>query len=996
MLIKQNLDVTFTQGIDNKTDSKSNVGDSLQVLENAVFTKKGVLNKKSGSSLLSALDTDEATITDMKALLTYQENELLLAAGEVLYSYSDNAERWIEKGDLVSVSVDLKDKITNSYSQSSMTSCNANGISMYAWEDSRGGIRYSIQDDTTGTFFVNDKVLSAGGDTPQCIALGTSLMCLYGESTDLKSKYVSTGSPLVLESSTVRTNLHADHIFDVVNVGAKGYVFYKHSTAATAALIEVTSLGAVNNAITLSTTTIINTLSIYTCNNSNINYLSLVWKQTADLVKTAIYTTSFVNIVAAVTLDATVGTAVNKITQVRASTATTTIDVFYQTPGASRSNDLIRTNSVTLAGVIGTPAVFVRSLGIAAKAFSHNNKGYIPALHESTLQSTIFVLDKYGQVMTKLVAGSGGTHDSVGAFPGASIEKTTGVVSFLINKKGVIRSENATLFSLLGISEASVDFEIDNNYDSVELNRNLSIVGGVVSNYDGHSITEQGFHLYPEGMTATATATSGGFMSDGAYQYISVYQWTDAKGNIHRSAPSIAVSRTLSGGGSTQTNTMTVPTLRITRKTAPRAEVTLQLYRTEASGTIFYNVGSVSSPKFNDTTVDSVTIVDTLADATIISNEILYTTGGVLDNISAPAANIITTHTNRIFLAGLYDKNEIRYSKITRQGEGVAFNEGLAIQIDPRGGDITALASMDSNLVILKRDNIYTLAGEGPSDTGQGSTFTEPQLIVSNVGCISANTLVLGPDGLYFKSTKGIYHLSRGLEATYIGAPVEDYNQYNITSVTSLDDKNEIRFTTNNGYTLVYNYFFKQWSVFTNQSLLDSISWQSTFISVSSDDTILQESSTTFLDSSNPIKMKISTGWIRLGVVQGYQRAYRVMVIGQYKTRHTLRITIYNDYSNTIVQTVEFNAETLMLLDTSYYGVDTYGDLPVYGGTDNRVYQFEIHLKKQKCQAVRFVMEDIIDNGADYGTGESCTISGINVQIGRKEGSNKLPGRRTK
>ena len=990
-LQKQNIDVILTNGVDNKSDSKLTLGASLRTLENAVFTKRGVLNKRFGNTSLSSIDTSGSAITNMKAAMVYQETELLLAAQETIYSYSDSTESWVNKGSLTSASVESSDIITNSAEQTKATHCSASGISLYAWEDSRGGIRYSVKDDSTGTFFVSDAELTSSGDTPQCLTIGTSLMCFYGDSTNLKYKFVSVGSPTELDAGgNTRTNLHTDHLFDFVTIGTKAYGFYKHTTATTAALIEVNSLGAVSNTVTLSSHTIVDTLSISTYNSSNVDYLNLVWKHDANTVKCAIHTNSFVEVVAAKNLDATSSTDIEKITSVRSTSTTDQITAYYQVPGTANSDDYIVKNTLDLDGTVGTRSVFIRSLGLAAKAFTYNGKNYIPTLHDSELQATIFVLDINGAVIAKFSAGTAGTHESVGAFLSPPVEKTPGVVSFVANSKGRIRSENATLFSLLGVTEQRIDFEGSNTYAYSNINKNMNVIGGILHSYDGHSTTEQGFHLFPEGVAVTGTSTSGGFMSDGTYQYSCVYQWVDARGNVHRSAPSIAFSDTLSGGGSTQKNTITIPTLRVTRKSAPRSEVTIEVYRTEDSGTIFYNVGSISSPTENDLTADSVTFEDTLADASIISNEILYTTGGVLDNIAAPSCDIIISHENRLFISGLQNKNEIRYSKITRQGEGVAFNEALSIKVDPRGGDITALASMDSNLIIFKRDNIYRVAGDGPSDTGAGATFTEPELIASAVGCVAFNSVVLGPDGLYFKSAKGIYHLSRSLQVDYIGANVEDFNQYNVTSSKLLDDVNEIRFATVEGNTLVYNYYFKQWSVFTGQSTVDSAIWNSTYIHVSSTGKIFQEDSSTYLDDGAAVSMKIATGWIRVGSLQGFQRVYRATILGNYKSRHILRVSVYNDYSDAIVQTSEFTPASVLSVDSGFYGDEDYGDIAEYGSSDNGVYQFETHIKKQKSQSVRFVIEDIIDNGVNIGAGESYSITGLTIQIGSKRGLNKV------
>ncbi len=478
-------------------------------------------------------------------------------------------------------------------------------------------------------------------------------------------------------------------------------------------------------------------------------------------------------------------------------------------------------------------------------------------------------------------------------------------------------------------------------------------------------------------------------MSDGTYQYVAVYEWVDNVGNIHRSAPSVPLSVTVSGGGSTQTVDIDVPTARLTKKTGIRSDATIELYRTENAGSIFYKVTSIASPVENDPTADSVTITDTLADSTITSNEILYTTGGVLDNIAAPSADIVVNHNNRLWLAGLADKNQIRYSKTIVPGQGIGFNEALEINLEPVGGDIIQMASMDANLVVFKKNNIYTVTGDGPNAVGENSNLTEPQLIATDTGCSDSNSLVLGPDGLYFKSTKGIYLLTRSLEMVYIGAPVEDFNNEVITSAQLLDNNNEIRFTTATGTMLVYNYYFKQWSTFTNKKVNDSVLWLNNYIYINTDDEILQESNE-YLDNNAFVTSSVSTGWIPLNGLQGFQRIQRVSVLGEFKTGHTLRVKIYNDYSNILVQEKTFDTASILSSDSDFYGSGIYGVSTPYGGSTNGVYQFQVHCKRQKCQAIRIEVEDIFDND-DLGSnnGEGMSLSGITLHVGIKQGLNK-------
>ena len=993
-LNKQNVDVIFTKGVNNKTNSQLLLNSELLVLENAVFDKNGEINKRTGYDKLNLQDCAGTAITGSNALMTFGNNELLMSAGSNLYSYSSNLDIWVDKSTFKSASVSLNNIISNTAEQTKMDSCVSGNIVLYAWEDTRGGIRYSVQDIETETYFVSDDVLDASGDTPRCITIGNNLFVMYGSTTNLKFKFVPAGSPCTLTSGTTRTDLHTDHLLEITKIGNLAYCFYKTSTAATGRLIEIKPIGSSTNVQTV-TATIIDTLAVESWTFNNVAYLTIAYKQTASLVMCGIYTQSLIEVIAPKTLDSTASSDISKIAIAQTSSLLDQTTIMYQTPGAAVKDNFITSNTLDLDGTVGTPAVFMRSVGLASKMFTLDDILYINVLHESPLQSTVFTLDSSGNTVAKYAAGNAGTNAGIDSFLPSVVDLGAGNFDFVMNIKGQIRSENATIFSRLGLTRASIDLTSQNIYAYTELNNSLFIAGGLLNSYDGDTVVEQGFNVFPEDVSVTSTPATAGSMSDGTYQYAVVYQWIDAKGNTHRSAPSIALTQVLSGGGAAQRVVLSIPTLRITEKQSPRTEVTLEVFRTVTTGSIFYRVSSITAPTNNDVGADTVSYNDTLADASITANEILYTTGGVLDNIAAPSCDLIVTHQNRLFIAGLTNKNEIRYSKITRDGEAPSFNEALSIKVDPKGGDITQIWSMDTNLIIFKKDNLYSQSGNGPSDTGAGATFNEPQLISTDVGCVDPNSVVLGAEGLYFKSAKGIYLLNRSLQTTYIGAPVEDFNGFTIVSAQLLDDKNQILFATADGITLVYNYYFNRWSTFVNQFSVDSAVWDSKYIYMNTSNVILKENPLTHLDDGTPFQMKIGTGWIKLGGLQGYQRVYRANILGSYKTRHILRATFYNDYSSIPLQTVEYSPDTILSVDSDFYGDGVYGAADPYGGADNGVYQFSTHISKQKSQAIRVVIEDIIDNGVDYGTGESLSLTGVTFQVGVKKGTNKLKTSKT-
>lgn len=478
-----------------------------------------------------------------------------------------------------------------------------------------------------------------------------------------------------------------------------------------------------------------------------------------------------------------------------------------------------------------------------------------------------------------------------------------------------------------------------------------------------------------------------GSVPAGQYAYRAIYEWVDGRGQIHRSAPSILDTITVGAGSAID---VYIPTLRLTLKTDPRADVKIVIYRSQADQvTVLYRLAEVT----NDLSVDTIVYTDTgaISDAVLATQEILYTTGGVLENIAAPASKVITKHKNRLWLAGLENESQLAYSKEYVNTEGVAFSDFFTIQCDPRGGPITALASMDDKLIIFKRDQVFSLVGDGPVDTGAQNDYSKPQGIAGDIGCIQPDSIASTPDGVMFKSDKGIYMLTRSLGFEPIGDPVEDFNGLSVTSATVIEDEDEVRFTTAEGTCLVYNYHFEQWSTFTNYAATSALNALGSYLHLRSDGQVRRETPGLYLDAGGRIRMAIETSWLAFAGLQGYQRVRRFDFLGDYLSDHYTRVKIAYDYEDAYVETVYFNVDED--LDISYYGDDvTYGSSTVYGGSGTAVYQFSIKPRKQKSEAMKLRFEDIDTKTADGGG--SFNLVGLTFEVGQKLGTDKQFGGR--
>ena len=366
---------------------------------------------------------------------------------------------------------------------------------------------------------------------------------------------------------------------------------------------------------------------------------------------------------------------------------------------------------------------------------------------------------------------------------------------------------------------------------------------------------------------------------------------------------------------------------------------------------------------------------------TIYTGSLINGVWDVVENICPPASSIMNVYQNRVHLVPDEDRTNIWFSKLKRSEVGVSFSDAFTKRISD-GGDTTALCAMDNREIVFKEAEIRAFSGDGPIDTGVGS-FGEHYLITSDVGCSEANP-VWTDKGIMFKSLKGIYLLGRNLQVSYIGAPVEEYNQYTVLKAELVETKNQVRFLLENQSMLVYDYLVDQWSVFeapqgesfTPWDTVDSAIWQNQYVMVKDDGTVLLETDAYQDLTDSYIPLDLTTAWIKLTGLQGYQRVKWISLLGEVYDYCTINYEIYYDY-------VDANPQTgSVLVDANF--------------TANPPAQFRIKPKMGfgKCQAFKIRLYDATADGATNYKG--FAISDIMIQIGKKKGVMRQGGQKTR
>ncbi len=308
------------------------------------------------------------------------------------------------------------------------------------------------------------------------------------------------------------------------------------------------------------------------------------------------------------------------------------------------------------------------------------------------------------------------------------------------------------------------------------------VLGGAPRFFDGSWMTEVGI---PHGPTVMSSLPdTGGSMTSGAtYRYVFVLEYFDAKGQRVLSYVSSPYSVTLGALDGEVFFDIAAPAIWAAANAQgvsdPRySAIAISTYRTAANvGTVF----RFSPPRvFGGPYSNGLSIVtDSNSDASIAANEAIYVqVGNALSNYRAPPCRFGCEHEGRLVVAGGWNPNEARASKLFFPGEGVQFTESASFVVtcpEP----ITGVASLDGSLVLFTARSVYTVTGDGPLDDGTGS-FSTPRKLPGRIGCLDWRSVVTREDGIFFRSADGIYTLPRGLASpVFIGASIrEKLRQY--------------------------------------------------------------------------------------------------------------------------------------------------------------------------------------------------------------------------
>lgn len=688
------------------------------------------------------------------------------------------------------------------------------------------------------------------------------------------------------------------------------------------------------------------------------------------------------------------------LTQVDKATLAQSGSVSVKSTGSSARSLIFPTSDTTaiVATFLLAPLTGFPTLCPTGKIFLRNGNYYVPALqYTGNNVASVLLQIKDSFLIPRGISDTG----QVGISNPALVSVQTGYTSFMITFPSAQSFEdkdyyttytpsNSGTSSTYMLSSTLVSFNYDakekNSY--IEIEKTNIVSGGLLGYFDGDTFSEYGFIGNPY-ISDYSTVATGSLPADTGYAFAFIYRWTDAQGNIIYSP----MGPIFSGGDPVNGITLPVNSRVNFNLQNPmitvKDNVTVEVY-IRRKNTLFVLAKSFDFA-FTNPVVNAGTIAVSISVFPTGATKVMpYQDGSIAPEVVSNASQI-SLYADRIFRVSKDNPTSLAYSQRKLAQNQFEFNDSFLYLdvLDKRGiaeDNLTGCIAMDGRLIIFKETSILYMSGTGPSRANTQDDFSEPQLLVSDVGCIHPRSIILVPDGVMFKSDKGIYLLNRKLQAGYIGSNVEAFNNYTIVSAILIEKANEVRFATLEGLVLVYNYLSSAWSWFEDLNCISACLFNGKYAILKTDGQVIIEtpSHNKLIDQS--IIQNISSPWLRLNKIQGYQKAYYVRILGKFKTLHRLKMNVYYDYE--LYSSEEYIIDPLA---ENQYNIEikpTNEEIE-NGDAINGVYQMKIDLVRKNCQSVRVVIEDIpLD--VENNTGECFALSNITVNIGIKKGLAKI------
>lgn len=903
----ETIDIPLAAGLNTKADSKAMQPPGLAVAKDIQFDDIGGIQTRPQYQAIA--DAAGNTIADIRKVAVYGD-ELVAFSKDKLWSYASGDGLWTERADYLAVKTDEFARFVSTGEQYDCDRAELGGVIMYCWtEDTQSGTTSYVAaiDKATGAVKMGRTALDAAQVRPRLLAGSTRLylLCYEGAGADtLVCRAYDPSDLSVLSSAASVVGLDGydaiinpvdtTEVLAVASLGTTYAIisFQEAATAATEQTRTVTTDGAIAIAY----------------NDAATDEIAIVYTDTGQ-IKADFYSAAYVSVANDIAVGAGVGVTTNQIAAIY-QTSDSKLRVFWSNSESTGFSSAFttETNTCTNAGA-DTESTFAMRCGVASRAFLHDGRVYVwitfagisTGAITAQLQNSYFLYRDDRTIVAKAVATNGGGFVTTTAhLPNVQSLGSNQWAWCAVLRRIVPLGQDQKGYAARSPQDVVFEFDSDEARRTAQLGDTLYIAGGNLSQYDGSSLVEVGFHIFPWHLQVAVGAAGN---LTGTYNYLQTYNWYNAKGEVERSTTaSIATSSAMTADKGTATGV----NLHVTAKTGDAGEVSIEYWRQVADaafGAPFYLISSkdpasTGDNKYMENDMDDGTatsLTDNVSDADLISKETFPENGGlVLENLSPPSASIIIATQDRLILAGIPGHpNRFAYSKLRGDGEVASFHDSLYGDLPPAGGDITAIAFQSETMIMFKQTAIYAVPGDGYDNNGGGQNYGPARILNSDVGAESMEAVALTPKGLLFKSSKGWYLLN-GWSADYVGGAVAEFDALAVKSISVMESQHQVRCAVT-GKTLVWDYLADEWSEWT-VATVDALVWDGdhSCVNTAVDGLIAQAS--THSGAGDLPQLDIETGWIKLAGLQGYGLARRLLVLGENRGAHDLRIRAAYDY----------------------------------------------------------------------------------------------------
>jgi hypothetical protein len=474
--------------------------------------------------------------------------------------------------------------------------------------------------------------------------------------------------------------------------------------------------------------------------------------------------------------------------------------------------------------------------------------------------------------------------------------------------------------------QSRVDIDIDSQLGNLEIDGLNLLAGSCPQGYDGHAFNEALFHHPPVLWSATAVAGADNFTA-GDHYVIYCEEWQDSQGRLHQGPPSTSKKITVAGANDSLSAVVTgTPSQKAGKQLVP--------YLTAAGA-------GAAGPFYRCYSPNGAGLTDT----DLVKGDPLYTSGASgeeLPNDPVPAHRQACVWQNRVWLST--GDGRIYYSKTLDPAFPPAFSAQFFRRVPTAFGRDVSIQPLGDRLLVICESKVGFIYGSGPTATGDADNYSEVLPLIENVGGVWAAPLssIVAPEGVWFQSQFGLRLISGGGqlardEDSDIGSELDpDISPGDTLTAVASPTKEQIRFYSSGaGCCFVWDQQWRQWSrfTFTTGAAPSACLANDTFYHLAADTFVYKEDSTVVTDNGTAYTAQIITNPIQLAGIQGFQRLYRMLLLGQGVPADVQTLTLQGAYD----------------YDSVFSNLASSADITL---NSSGVLQTELHFARQKCQSI--------------------------------------------